>query len=165
MEDDFIKGLEEDQKKYSVEEEGERLEWTGQENEKKGAKAICEVMKEEEEKKEREKNRRLEVLDAIRKKNIKYRENLLFLLHDGLKRLEWTGGWEWGVWFDGFGVLVSIKDHNGQIHKRAFKIIYETCYDYHAVNVFIRWADDLIDLLSIKKTEQLDIWTPSKPLN
>ncbi|MFA6069763.1 MAG: hypothetical protein WC810_14365 [Janthinobacterium sp.] len=166
-EDEFINGLEDDKARYNkTEEEKEKLDFIGQPNEKKGANAVSELMREGEKKQADKMNRELEILDSIRLQNKLYREQILFFLHDKLKEISWPVDWQWGVWFDGTGAVVAIQSPDKKKHSRAFKISYMTKYDYNAVEVFVRWAEDVIDLLKTQNsTDQLDIWTPEKSLN
>lgn len=165
MEDDFIKGLEEDKKKMSAGEEGEMIDTMGQSSEKKGIQAVQEVMKEDEIKNNKRKELELEVLDKVKNQNAAYRETIIYMLHDKVAGVEFPKGWSWGVWFDGKGAVVAVRDSGGKNYKRAFRITYETKYDYQAIFKFADWVEDLVLEFKENHNPQMSIWTPNKSLN
>lgn len=150
-----------DTKKKKIGEEMEKLDWTGTENEHKGANAIKEVGKEQEKKQKEDTARQLEMLDSIVKNNARYREKLIYFIHDGLSALTWPDNWQWGVWFDGKGICVVIEDECKNRKKRAFKPSYITKYDHNAALRTVVWADDAIALFE-NTTNNSPIWIPRK---
>ncbi len=151
-----------DIKKKKVLEEVEKIEAMGQESEVKGKKATQEVVKEKQQIEKKKEEIVLDTLDTLRKRALEYRKFLLIYLHNMVLEISWPQGYKWGVWYDGKGTRLSIKNKFGKLYQRAFRISYQPKYDSHMCYVFAVWAEDVLDLsegrLSI--TQNKGIWTP-----
>lgn len=144
-------------KKLAAEEE-EKIEVLGQESTKKSKKWIieeAEKSKSEEKKKEEQK---LEKLDDVKKSVLTYRQHLMFYLHDLVLEIKLPKEYFWGVWYDGKGIRLTIRDKYKKLHQRAFKICYDPKYDLNKIYEFAVWAEDVYD--SVERTPQKSIWTP-----
>lgn len=126
-------------------EEIEKILEMGQESESKGKKAVAEVAKENAKAEKKKEDDFMERLSSARKKVFEYRKFLLIYLHDMVAEIDWPKVYEWGVWFDGYGVVLAVRDKYGKIHKKAFRISYEPKYDAHACYQFAVWAEDILD--------------------
>jgi len=137
-----------------IEEAKELLDYTGNPSEKVGAKAVKEVAKKELDDLEKKQNVEREILDKVRTKNKEYRKALLYLLHTGMTTVDWPKGYQWGVWFDGKGIIAAFIDTEKRKHIKAFVPSYVTKYDHNALLVLVRFCEDSI----IK--ENSPVWTP-----
>lgn len=155
-----------DKKKIRIGEELEKVEAMGQESEKKGIKATQEVMKEKEKVEKKKEEKILTLLDETRRKNLEYRKYLLWYLHEMVSDIEWPKAYQWGVWFDGKGVILSIRDKFGKIKKRAFKVTYIPKYDANICYRFAVWAEDVLDASEgrLAQMQKSGIWTPPNHL-
>ena len=150
--------------KIKLEEEQEKIDVLGQESDSKAKKWIEEDVKEQQKKQQKKDDTIMEMLDdkKNKKKVSTYKQILMQLLHDEVFKIGLPHGYEWGVWFDGKGIILAIRDEKGNSHSRAFKITNDPKYDLHAVHEFVVWAEDIYDLCR----GGLDvIWTPEKKIN
>lgn len=145
-------------KKKKAAEIEEKIEAMGQESETKARKWVREVTKEEELKAKKIEDDKLTVLDDMRKKYLSYKGVLMQSLHDLILRIGMPSTYEWGVWFDGKGIIVAIKDKLEIRHHRAFKITNDPKYDLNAVKEFARWIEDIYDTAEGNLKHQ--VWTP-----
>lgn len=154
-----------DKRRKKIIEEAEKIDEMGQESESKGRKAVQEVAKETEAAEKKKEDEVLNKLDSIRKNRYTYRVFLLNYLHEMVREIKWPTTYSWGVWFDGIGIVLGVRDKFGKLHKKAFKPSYQPKFDAHACYQFAVWAEDVLDMvegsLEIPKTEG-GIWLPNK---
>jgi len=157
----------EKQRKILIHEEVEKLDVLGQESEKKAKKWIIEEAKTSEQKEKEAGAAAMDILWTHKRERYTYRKLLLTKLYSLLTEMDWPSIYEYGVWFDGKGVMASIKDKFGKIHKRAFIPSYDPKYDLNACYRFSVWAEDILDLsegrLNVPTKNGGGIWLPSKP--
>jgi ribosomal protein S20 len=134
-------------RKKTKEEAIEKLEALGQESDKKAAKWVIEEGKAYEKKSKEKETRILTQLNDARHTVYSYKETLLRLLHEGILSINMPKTYQWGVWFDGKGIVLSIKDKYGVIHKRAFVPVHDPKYDFHMVDRYVIWAEDIYDMV------------------
>jgi len=136
----------------------EKLEATGQESDKKAVKWVKEEQKEREKKEKEIEAVKKEILENTRKKNNLYLNSLIKCLYGMVFELEWPKEFDFGVWHDGKGIVLAIKDKEKKIYKRAFKPSFNTEYDYNACERFTVWAEGIYSLT----VQDNGIWTPGK---
>lgn len=152
------------QKKRELQEEKDLLTGMGQESEKKAVKYVQEFGKLTEKKNKKKEEDALADLDGKRKYELTYKEAVLRYLHEMLRELSFPKLWQWGVWYDGRGIRLTIIDKKGLKYKRAFTPSHDPKYDLHACYRFARWAEEIVDIQEgVKNTK--DLWTPIKELN
>jgi len=154
---------EEKARKKLQQKEEEKLEVLGQESDKKAKKWIIEEGKNTEKEEKEHDALWHDILHKSRKKKIDYRKMLMTRLYKMVEEIDWPESYEYGVWFDGKGVVLAVKDKFKKLWKRAFKPIHEPKYDLNACFRFAIWAEDILDInegrLSLPKT---DLSTKSK---
>lgn len=151
------KPLDEKKRKRIIGEELEKLDVLGQESDKKAVKHVQAETKRialEEKKKEDE---TLEKLDSKKKWFETYVYMLCKELHDMVVEVGLPKSVSWGVWFDGKGIVLAIRDKKKHDYRRAFAVVQDPKYDLNACLRFAIWADEVR-----AKIESPDVWTPGK---
>lgn len=150
-------------RKKQIEEETEKLEVLGQRSEKKAKKYVIQEAKESEKKEKEIDDIWKGILHASRKKKDSYKKMLMTRLYKMVEEIDWPKSYEYGVWFDGKGVVLAVKDKFRKLWKRAFKPTFDVKYDSNACFRFAMWAEDILDIaegrLSLPKSEG-GIWLP-----
>jgi len=155
---------EEKVRKKLVDDEIYKIDQMGQESEKKAAKVVKEVAEEEDKKEKEFQAKQLEILHKVKKKDKEYKKRLLFYLHSMIEEIDWPKEYEWGIWFDGKGVRLAVKDKNKVLHQRAFQVTNDPKYDLHACLRFAVWAEDVLDLIEDRMDrmhQQGGVWLPN----
>jgi hypothetical protein len=132
-------------RKLKLQEEEEKINLMGSETESEGRKATQAIMEDE---KKKEKKNIIDELNRLdmQKKSIKtYTDLLQFSLHNLVYNIQMPNTYQWGVWFDGRGIVLAIKDKNGVLKKRAFRPSHDPLIDHNAVKTLALWAEDLFD--------------------
>lgn len=149
-----------------LKEEEEKLDTLGQESEKSAVKPVQEEVKRIEQEEKEEEARKLETLTQLRKRKADaYKEALQHTLHDMVLGIGMEKEWQWGVWFDGKGIMMVVVDPQKERHVRAFFLTYEPQYDLHAAMVVARWVEQVYGTYQralFIKQENEAIWTPPK---
>jgi hypothetical protein len=151
--------------KHKVAEEEERLDILGQSSDRKAAKWIIEDAKEKEKDAQSERADSLTKLQDKRKQVKGYKEILMTNLYQMVDEIRWPKEYEYGVWYDGKGVILAIKDKRRKLHKRAFKPCFIPKIDFAACQKFAVWAEDVLDAIEGRlSTAQSEggIWLPKK---
>lgn len=162
----------EKRKKKLLVEEMERLDVLGQENEHKAAKWVIEEGKRTEKEEKGKEAVRLTQLQDNRRTIKGYKETLMTQLFTVVEKIGWPQGYEYGVWFDGKGVILAIKDKYKKLHKRAFKPTGDPKLDANASLIFAVWAEDILDTCEGNMAWQKEnpptggkIWLPNTSTN
>jgi len=145
-------------RKKELKEELEIIDTIGQESDSKAVPHVIEAAKINEVKEKLKEEERLNRLDSHRLYPMEYKEELLKYLHEMLNELSFPKKWQWGCWFDGLGVRVSVVNPSDKLFSRAFRPVYDPKFDLHACYKFTRWAEDLLDMH--EGTQESRIWTP-----
>lgn len=147
-------------KKIKLQEEEEMVEKMGSETESEGRKTTQEVMsKEEKERKKREEDA-LNYLDMYRRKRQAYLEIVQMALHQLILNIGMPNTYSWGVWYDGKGIILAIRDKNKKLNIRAFRPSMDPVIDRNAVKTLALWGEDVYD--KCEGNLQSSIWTPQK---
>jgi len=147
-------------RKMKALEEEEIIEKVGSETESEGRKATQEldkVKKEEDKKREED---ALNFLDMNRRKLLAYREILQEALHQLILNIGMPITYRWGVWYDGKGIILAIRDKFNKLHVRAFKPNLDPQIDRNAVKTLALWGEDVYD--KCEGNLASNIWTPPK---
>ena len=146
-----------------LQEEEEKLDAMGQESESKGIKATKKIMDDFNKSEEKKKIDELNKFDMSRRHVFTYNELLCRTLHQLILNIQMPSIYEWGVWFDGKGIILAIRDKKKVLHRRAFRPCHDPIHDRNAIKTLALWAEDLYD-----KCEGVlvsDIWTPQNRIN
>lgn len=144
-------------KKLQKEEE-EKVMMMGDESEEKGIKATKEIMDDFNKKQKQKEIDELNRLDMNRRRIFTYTDLLQHTLHELILNIRMPKEYEWGVWFDGKGIILAIRDKNKVLHKRAFRPCHDAIHDRNAIKTLALWAEDIYDKCEGKL--QPGIWTP-----
>jgi hypothetical protein len=155
----------EKQRKRLIHEEVEKLEVLGQESEKKAKKWIIEEGKKSEKRGKEAEAAAMDILWSHKSERYAYKRMLLNKLYSMIAEIDWPYTYEYGVWFDGKGIVVAIKDRYGKLHKRAFIPSHEPKYDLNACFRFSIWAENILDLVEGSLNGKGEIWLPSRMKN
>lgn len=138
------------------------LDTLGQESEKKAVKPVQEYIRNQKKKEKEKKDKELSILNEKRKKPkvAAYIKHLLVFIHDEILKFGMDKSYQWGVWHDGKGVRVSIRDPYKKLHQKAFFLTFNPDYDLFACQKTVWWAEDVYDGTQEKLQEEL--WTPLK---
>jgi len=151
-------------RKKLAHEEAEKLEVLGQSSEKKAKKWIIEEAKKSTEKEKKIEAATMDILWTAKHQANAYRKMLMTRLYNMLTEIDWPKTYEYGVWFDGKGIIVAVKDKFKKVWKRAFMPTRKPKYDLAACFKFAVWAEDVLDIaegrLVMPKTKG-GIWLPS----
>lgn len=147
-------------RKKKLAEEEEKLDAMGQESEHRAAKYVIEEGVEYQKKQKKIIDDELTKLEDVIKVP-SYKKFLLWKLHDLIAQINMKSNWQWGVWFDGKGIVIGVIRPDKKLYKRAFRLTYDPKYDYNACYEFARWVEDLYD--QTLQTYRGNIWTPNKP--
>lgn len=147
-------------RKKLIAEEEEKLDVMGQPDEHKAVASVTEEGKKIDQEEKARRAKELEIFTKARKTNQNYIRTLVFALHNLVNQIPFTKGYSWGVWFDGKGVRLTIKDKYKKVHQRAFKPSFSPRYDQRKMLEFTVWAEDVYDLA--EGNLQSGIWTPPK---
>ena len=145
-------------RKLALQEAEEKIDLMGNETESDGRRATQEIMKIEEKIEEKKKIDELNRFDMSRRSVYTYKELLQVSLHNLVQNIQMPITYQWGVWFDGKGIILVIKDKKGLVHKRAFKPSTNPVLDQNAVKTLALWAEDVFDKCEGKL--ESSIWTP-----
>lgn len=148
-----------DYRKKRKEEEKENIEKMGSETESEGRKATQEIMEKERKVKEKEAEDSLNLLDMRRKSILTYRETLMIALHSLVLDIGMPKEYQWGVWFDGNGIVIAIMDKSKVLHRRAFIPSRDPLVDRNAIHTLSHWAEEVYDQCEGNLHQ---IWTPPK---
>lgn len=150
-------------RKKMVAGEEEKLDVLGQESEKKAKKWIIEEGKKTEKKEKEIEDAWQDVLHASRKKKNTYYKKLMFRLYSMIEEIEWPKVYEYGVWFDGKGILLAVKDKFGKLWKKAFIPSFDPKFDLNACFRFAVWAEDVLDMVEgrlVTPQSKGGVWLP-----
>jgi len=139
-------------------EEKEILEEMGTESEGKGRAAVQEAGKREIAEMKKEQEDELNKFDMARKSVFTYKDMLQVALHELVNNIGMPSSYQWGVWFDGRGIIIVVKDRRGMVHKRAFRPSMNPLADQNAIKTLALWAEDIYDKCEGKL--EPTIWTP-----
>jgi hypothetical protein len=145
-------------RKLALQEQEEKIDLMGSESEVDGKTAVQEITKIEQEIEEKKKIDELNRFDMARRSVYSYKELLQISLHNLVKNINMPITYQWGVWFDGKGIIIVIKDKKGVVHKRAFKPSTNPLVDQNAVKTLALWAEDVFDKCEGKL--ESSIWVP-----
>lgn len=150
-------------KSKKVAEIEEKIDATGQESDKKAAKYVIEEGKKHQEKQKKKEEKELDNLSIKRKapKIESYYFTLCKTIHDLVQELQFPKTYDWGVWFDGKGIVLKIRDKYKKSHIKAFKPTHEPKYDLAACYKLAWWAEDLYDAIEGNTSTNGTIWTPT----
>jgi hypothetical protein len=153
--------LEKDRKK-KIHEQEEILDTLGQDSDKKAVRPVQEYTRKKREEEQEKTDLELEKLTKKRRgaKIAKYIEHLLTFTHDEILKIGIPVTYEWGVWYDGKGVRVSVRDKFKKLHQKAFFLTFNPDYDLFACQKTIWWVEDVYD--GVEGELETDVWTPSK---
>lgn len=149
-------------RKKIIGEEMEKLDAMGQENEHAAAHWVKEEAKKNEKDDLEKRAKEMQILDEQKKNRTIYRQRLLSYFHDAVAEIQFPVTYQWGVWFDGKGICIAIRDRLGGFHKRAFSVSFDPKYDLYAIYSFCVWAEDVLDTVEQSNKK---IWTPTKYKN
>ena len=138
----------------------EKIDLLGQESDKKAKPLIIEEQKEQEKKQKQEEAEKMEKLTDARKKLKKYIETVMTFLHGQITNVKMPLTYKWGVWYDGKGVRVAIRDKKNKLYQRAFKVTFDPKYDLFAVDEFVVWIEDIFDRSEGYVEVKENLWTP-----
>lgn len=147
-------------KKQKINQELEELEVIGGQSESKAIKALDEFSKQQEKLQKEKDAKLLDQLEHSKKKKITYEQKLLEVFHTMLLDVEIPKDYDWGIWFDGTGIRLTLKDRQKKLHTRAFIPSHNPEQDLKACYIYTYWLDDTIEQLDVIKTDSL--WTPPK---
>ena len=116
-------------------------------------------MNEEKKKKEKEAVDNLNQLDMRRKSILTYRETLMIALHSLVLEIGMPKEYQWGVWFDGRGIVIAIMDKVKKLHRRAFIPSRDPLVDRNAIHTLAHWTEEVYDQC---EGNTQSIWTPPK---
>jgi len=147
-------------RKLALQEEVEKVEAMGDESESKAREAIRQLEAIEKEKAKKRSDEELNRFDMAKRGIATYKELLQISLHNLVDNIQMPATYQWGVWFDGRGIVLVIKDKKGVVHKRAFKPATNPILDQNAIKTLALWAEDVYDKCEGKL--ESPIWTPNK---
>lgn len=135
-----------DEKIKKLREENDLISQMGQEDEKAAKPVIQQVMKEEDQKAEVEKELNLEKLKKGRRFTIRsYNVLLAELLVRRMKAVDFPEGWHWEVAPTKEGVILEMKSPTGKYFRSGFKPTGQEIYDLNAINTYGLRAENTID--------------------
>ena len=159
---------EEKVRKKLIQEEEEKLDVLGQKSDKKAKKWIIEEGKNTEKKEKETDAVWQDVLHSSRKKKTDYYTKLMFRLKGMVDEIDWPKAYEYGVWFDGKGIVLAVKDKYKKNWKRVFVPSFDPKFDLNACFRFSMWAEDILDIsegrMDLPRSKG-GLWLPSLKKN
>jgi hypothetical protein len=146
-------------KLQKIAEQVEIVDETGQDNEKKAAKAVKEVMGEREKEAQQVVDKLKNELDGSVKSRNEYLTRLQKMLYVNLYRVDWPNGYQFRVRLTDEGILMELFDTKSRRFARGFKPVFDPEYDYTAVDMFVQFAENTVDVIEgrIKLNEETGI--------
>lgn len=136
----------EKRKKKLLAETVEVLDETGQENEKKAAEAVKEVMKGVEEKKSQHQNFVLNRLDMLRGNSLKYRDYLRRVSQANLEgRIDWPSGCFVYCKDTLQGLEFHVHFQDKTHYTKGLKLLYDPEWDVYGVDMIITQVENTLD--------------------
>lgn len=141
----------EKKKKKDIAELEEVVEETGQESEKKGAKATMEVMKDLDEKKKGQRNFLLNKLESLIKNKLKYREYLVQICDWNLRsRIDWPLGYFYRVEVSPKGIEFTLVDRYFKSYKKGMTPRYDPEWDLYGIDTIMTQMENTVDKLEYR---------------
>lgn len=132
--------------KKEIMEDYERLDATGQEDEKKAVKWVQEDFKEDQTKQFKVEGNQVEWLERRRKRGDEdYLVGLASILWHQLKAVSWPLGFHFKVELEGVRMKATITDNYGREFAKGVKVCGDVKYDHHAVNKIAVEAENTLD--------------------
>jgi len=92
----------------------------------------------------------------------------MFRLKGMVDEIDWPKAYEYGVWFDGKGIVLAVKDKYKKNWKRVFVPSFDPKFDLNACFRFSMWAEDILDIsegrMDLPRSKG-GLWLPSPKKN
>mgnify|MGYP001578629582 CR=1 FL=1 len=126
-------------------EEGERIDWLGQDSERKGAKAVIEENKELEKKEYKKTAEQLTKLNDIKRNEEVYRQRLRVIGQARARKYDIPKGFLWTLELTSKGIVLWIADPKRRTYARGMKISGNPLYDLNGIDRLIDKGLTFID--------------------
>ena len=117
----------------------------GQEDEKKAAKAVTEVMSETQGQEKYYRDMLLNRTAEYSKNKPKYLQWLQQVLFHNLKRVDWGYGWTYRVSVTDKGILLEVFDYRMKRHVKGFTPVGDAEVDLFAIDLFVIVTENTVD--------------------